>query len=211
MTSSSEALAGCWAAPSWVKVPGRATKRQLLSPRLVFHLAREDRGNEGEDEQRDLRLACLDEQLDRGVAGHEGSEIRAHHADRRRREHVEGELPLLGSHEVRELGRNLAEGEHSIDIPARARNTASLVRGATAVDAERAKDARTERGVRHGGRRVEESSCEPKTHAGRLPNRRLRLGDHFEVLHCLELRCGGSRASRHAAARNRRLRLEQRR
>lgn len=130
-----------------VSTPQAATKVVPL-PRLVFHLAGEDRGDKGEDEQRDLQLARLDEHLNRGVAGEESSKIRKQHADCRRREHVECKLPLLGLNELCELGRNLAEGENPIDIPARARDTPSLVRSARAVDAERAKYARTQRGVR---------------------------------------------------------------
>ena len=80
-------------------------------PRLVLHLAREDRGDESEDEQRDLQLARLHEQLHRGVARDESRHVRHDHADRRRREHVERELLLLRLDEARELRRDLAEGE----------------------------------------------------------------------------------------------------
>jgi hypothetical protein len=48
-------------------------------PGLVLDLAREDRGDEGEDEQRDLRLAELHEQLNRSVARDESREAREHH------------------------------------------------------------------------------------------------------------------------------------
>jgi len=188
--------------PDWVlgaAIMDQGPKQQqgvVALPWLVFHLAREDRGDEGEEEQRDLQLARLDKQLNRGVARNESSKVRKHHAGRRRREHIERELLLLGLDEICELGRNLAEGENSIDIPARARNTPSLVRSARAVHAERTKDASTQRGVCQTGRRVEESGCEPKTHTRHLANRRFCLSDHLELGDCLELRSGGASAAR---------------
>ena len=109
--------------------PRLASKAAAL-PRLVFHLAREDGRNECEDEQWDLQLARLDEHLNRGIASDESGKVCKQHTGRRRREHVECELLLLRLNEVRELGRNLAEGEYSIDVPARARDAASLIRGA---------------------------------------------------------------------------------
>ena len=92
---------------------------------------------------------------------------------------VESELALLGLHEVRELSRNLRHGEHSIDIPARARDTPSLILGARAIDADSAEDARSQRRVSKAGRRVREGSREPNAHASHLAHGRLSLGDHF--------------------------------
>ena len=104
-----------------------------------------------------------------------------HHAGRRRGEHVEGELLLLRLDEVRELVRNLGEGEDSVDIPARARDTPSLVRGARAVDAQSTEDARAQRGVGHARGRVEGRGGDAEADTRRLTGERMGRSEREDV------------------------------
>merc|ERR1719161_2928963 len=78
------------------------------------------------------------------------------------------ELAPLGLDEIRELGRNLREGEHPIDIPARARDTTSLVFCARTVDADRAEDARSQSSVGQARGCVHVRARKPDADAGEL-------------------------------------------